>query len=102
MNRRHLNGGRLCTIVGGRIESHCNDRAKRGLRRISHASGVICGLDYDSVVSLRWDFSTLADRFGGILSQAEADLRLEQAVYGLDAKDELTLHALLAEGLRRW
>jgi hypothetical protein len=84
------------------MESHCNDRARSGLQRVSPASGVICGLDYDLVVSLRWDFSTLADRFGGILSQAEADLRLEQAVYGLDAKDELTLHALLAEGLRRW
>jgi len=53
-------------------------------------------------VSLRWDFSTLADRLGAILSQAEADLRLEQAVYGLDAKDELTLHALLQGGLRQW
>jgi hypothetical protein len=53
-------------------------------------------------VSIRWDFSTLADRLGAILSQAEGDLRLEQAVYGLDAKDELTLHALLADGLARW
>ena len=37
----------------------------------------------------------------GRMSQAEADVRLEQAVYGLDARDELTLHALLAEGLSR-
>jgi hypothetical protein len=51
-------------------------------------------------VSLKWDFSTLADHLGQVLTQAEADLRLEQAVYGLDAKDELTLHALLADGLR--
>ena len=29
-------------------------------------------------------------------------MRLEQAVYGLDAKDELTLHTLLAERLRRF
>ena len=50
---------------------------------------------------MKWDFSTLADRLAAILSQAEADLRLEQAVYGLDARDELTLHALLADGLRR-
>jgi hypothetical protein len=49
---------------------------------------------------LQWDFSTLADHLAAILSQAEGDLRLEQAVYGLDAKDELALHALLAEGLR--
>jgi hypothetical protein len=52
-------------------------------------------------VSVHWDFSTLADRLGEVLSQAEADLRLEQAVYGLDARDELTLHQLLAGGLAR-
>jgi len=51
-------------------------------------------------VPLQWDFSTLADHLAAILSQAEGDLRLEQAVYGLDTKDELALHALLAEGLR--
>lgn len=51
-------------------------------------------------MSLKWDFSTLADHFEQVLAQAEADLRLEQAVYGLDSKDELTLHALLADGLR--
>ena len=50
-------------------------------------------------VSLKWDFSTVEDRLEGVIRQAEADLRLEQAVYGLDAKDELTLHALLAAGL---
>jgi hypothetical protein len=50
-------------------------------------------------MSLNWDFSTLADRLGGVLQKAEGDLRLEQAVYGLDAKDERTLHALLADGL---
>jgi hypothetical protein len=52
-------------------------------------------------MSLMWDFSTVADHLGGVLAQAEADLRLEQAVYGLDAKEELTLHALLAQGLTR-
>ena len=57
---------------------------------------------YDATVSLKWDFSTLADHLEQVISQAEADLRLEQAVYGLDAKDELTLHAMLAEGLRRF
>ena len=50
-------------------------------------------------MSLTWDFSTLADHIGAVLQQVEDDLRLEQAVYGLDAKDERTLHALLAEGL---
>jgi hypothetical protein len=61
---------------------------------------VLCGHSYDEIVPLQWDFSTLADHLAAILSQAEADLRLEQAVYGLDAKDELALHTLLAEGLR--
>ena len=49
--------------------------------------------------SLKWDFSTVADHLGEALSAAEADLRLEQAVYGLDAKDERQLQALLAERL---
>jgi hypothetical protein len=50
-------------------------------------------------LSLQWDFSTLADRLGQIVQQAEADLRLEQAVYGIDAKEELELHRVLAQGL---
>ena len=57
---------------------------------------------YDATVSLKWDFSTLADHLGQVLTRAEADLRLEQAVYGLDATDEVTLHALLADGLRAY
>ncbi|MGB7159185.1 MAG: hypothetical protein WBD40_14045 [Tepidisphaeraceae bacterium] len=52
-------------------------------------------------MSFNWDFSTLADRLHEALLQAESDLRLEQAVYGLDAKDERTLHALLGDGLSR-
>ena len=48
---------------------------------------------------LNWDFDTLADHIGAVLQQSEDDLRLEQAVYGLDAKDERALHALLADGL---
>src|SRR5881394_1980503 len=50
-------------------------------------------------MSLKWDFSTLADQLGTVVRNAESDLRLEQAVYGLDAKDELTLQTLLAGGL---
>ena len=69
--------------------------------RASPDAGVACGDRYHATVSLKWDFSTLADRLGLVISQAESDLRLEQAVYGLDAKDELILHALLADGLRR-
>ena len=48
---------------------------------------------------MNWDFSTVADALNAALARAEADLRLEQAVYGLDAKDELSLHAVLADGL---
>jgi hypothetical protein len=49
-----------------------------------------------------WDFFTLADQVGRTLQTAEADLRLEQAVYGLDTRDEKALQTLLAEGLRSW
>jgi hypothetical protein len=51
-------------------------------------------------VSLQWDFSTVADHLGRIIEQCESDLRLEQAVYGLDTRDELAIHALLADGLK--
>ncbi len=46
-----------------------------------------------------WDFSTIADHLGAALSDIEADYRLDQAVYGLDAKDERTIQAMLAEKL---
>lgn len=49
---------------------------------------------------LMWDFSTVADRLGAAIAQAEADLRLEQAVYGLDARDELQIQLLLADTLK--
>ena len=51
-------------------------------------------------MSFNWDFSTVADHVIDVLRRAEADVRLEQAVYGLDAKDEKQLQALLAEGLK--
>lgn len=51
----------------------------------------------DSPVS--WDFSIVADRVHDTFAAAEADLRLEQAVYGLDAKDERAIQSLLAAGL---
>jgi hypothetical protein len=47
-----------------------------------------------------WDFCTLADRLGETISRAEAALRLEQAVYGLDARDEQAVQTLLCEGLK--
>ena len=50
-------------------------------------------------LSLQWDFSTLADQLAQVIQQTENELRLEQAVYGIDAKEELALHELLADGL---
>ena len=54
----------------------------------------------DKGMSLKWDFCTLADHLGRAARAAEDDLRLEQAVYGLDAKDERSLQGVLAERLR--
>jgi hypothetical protein len=50
-------------------------------------------------MSLKWDFSTLADHLERAIRAAEDELRLEQAVYGLDARDERALQTLLAERL---
>jgi hypothetical protein len=52
------------------------------------------------IIPVQYDFHDLADRLGQVVSTAEADLRLEQAVYGLDAKDEKQLQTLLANGLK--
>jgi hypothetical protein len=49
---------------------------------------------------LRWDFVEVVNRLHLVLLAAENALRLEQAVYGLDVKDERQLQALLAEGLK--
>lgn len=53
-------------------------------------------------MSLNWDFSTLADRVAAVLGKIEGELRLEQAVYGIDSRDELELHAILSAGLSEW
>jgi hypothetical protein len=50
-------------------------------------------------MSLKWDFCTLADALGRCVQEAEDELRLEQAVYGLDARDERALQTLLATRL---
>lgn len=50
---------------------------------------------------LHWDFASVADRFHDVLFQAEADLRLEQAVYGLDVRSEVQIQQLLASGLAK-
>ena len=45
------------------------------------------------------DLDILANQVAAAIAQREAELRLEQAVYGLDALDELPLQAVVAEGL---
>jgi hypothetical protein len=47
----------------------------------------------------KWDIAQVADRLGEVLQAAEQELRLEQAVYGIDTRDERALQALLAERL---
>jgi hypothetical protein len=54
------------------------------------------------LIKLRWNFSEIADRFQLVLQTAEEELRLEQAVYGLDARDERQLQSLLAERLAKF
>jgi hypothetical protein len=46
-----------------------------------------------------WNISDVADRIGQCVAEAEAALKLEQAVYGLDAMDERALQSLLADRL---
>jgi hypothetical protein len=50
-------------------------------------------------MSRKWDIAQVADRLGETLEAAEQELRLEQAVYGLDTRDERGLQALMAERL---
>lgn len=45
------------------------------------------------------ELDILADRVAAALAGREAELRLEQAVYGLDSLDEVPLQAIIAEGL---
>jgi len=49
-----------------------------------------------------WDLSTVADHLASSIEAAEQELRLEQAVYGLDSRDEKQMQALLAERLAAW
>jgi hypothetical protein len=46
-----------------------------------------------------WDIAQVADRLSEAIAEAESELRLEQAVYGLDSRGERSLQALLAERL---
>ena len=54
-----------------------------------------------SVGVVRYDLSTVADHLGEALKLAERELVLEQAVYGLDAREEIALQELLAAHLRK-
>jgi hypothetical protein len=49
---------------------------------------------------LRWDFVDLIERTRRLLEAAEKELRLEQAVYGLDVRDEREIQSLLADRLK--
>jgi hypothetical protein len=49
-----------------------------------------------------WDLSIVADQIARVIESAEAEKRLEQAVYGLDSMDEKAIQAMLADGLSRW
>jgi hypothetical protein len=51
---------------------------------------------------MNWDLSTVADHIAQVITSAEADLRLEQAVYGLDTRDEKQFQSILSDGLRQW
>jgi hypothetical protein len=47
------------------------------------------------------DLDILATQVADAIAAREAELRLEQAVYGLDALDELPLQAIVADGLTK-
>jgi hypothetical protein len=49
---------------------------------------------------VRWDLFSLADQAAAVIARAEAELQLEQAVHGLDARKEVALQDLMADGLR--
>lgn len=49
-----------------------------------------------------YNFSDLADAAEAVLQASESQLRLEQAVHGLDRLSETQFQALLADGLRPW
>jgi len=47
---------------------------------------------------LRWDFVDVVERIRQLLDAAETELRLEQAVYGLDVRDERALNRFSPTG----
>ena len=51
---------------------------------------------------MNWDWFQITENITSVLADAEAALRLEQAVYGLDAREEKDIQALLADGLAKY
>ena len=49
--------------------------------------------------AMKWRMDEAADAIERVLKQAEDELRLEQAVYGLDAMKEVPLQKVIADGL---
>src|SRR5436305_666837 len=92
----------------GSCSFHCSTRNARGpIFHGFHAGRLFRGrsslgwgmMSQVPGTSLKWDFCTVADELGRSVREAEDELRLEQAVYGLDARDERALQALLASKL---
>ncbi len=48
-----------------------------------------------------WNFCEVADHLAAVVQSAEDAIRLEQAVYGLDSRDERQVHQLLVDGLSK-
>lgn len=49
---------------------------------------------------MTFEIDILVDQIARIIESREAELRLEQAVYGIDSLDELQIQSLIAEGLK--
>jgi hypothetical protein len=78
---------------------------RRLLSKAVEDAAVLAGSVQTPIVicmGLQWDFGTLADELEKVVGQAEAELRLEQAVYGLDSRSELQIQELLAQGLKQF
>jgi hypothetical protein len=52
-----------------------------------------------STMSVRWSIPDIADAIESALRHAASAIDAEQAVYGIDALDEVALHPILASGL---
>jgi hypothetical protein len=50
-------------------------------------------------MAAEWELDALIEHLAAVIERREGELRLEQAVYGLDALEERQIQALLADGL---